>query len=215
MKQPTGNCGSYDVKLKVDYNGFQSDDLFIDIGQPKSLQLWQTTQLTPFLFPEQGWWTNIDYKVLNRCGDQMTNIAANEVFTDWAAVWAQLTGGWPLPLHADGFNNLTYDAPSNSWLLRDKLWESGDVSLPVGQQKSPMSLTTGANGYSETAGDLVTRHVQQFRVGFPDNGGDAYVPGGPVAGNAATAKGILVQTNDHYHYLDHGAHKNVISPPNQ
>jgi len=210
MQAPTGNCGSYDVKLRVDYNGFQSDDLFIDINRPDRLQFLRATPLSPLSYPFQGWETDIDYYVVNRCGDRMTNIAANEVFTYWAAKWPDPTAGWPLPLTATGFNDLTYDAETNSWVLRDKLGEFGDLSSPGG--KIPMSLTTGANGNSETPGDLVTWHAQQWRVGFPDNGGPEFHPNGPVQGDAATAKGVLVQKNDHNHYLDHGSHSNVISP---
>jgi len=218
---PSGNCGSYDVVLKADFNGFQSDPFWIDINQPnklvpvRSVAAPQNLQYTP---PQQGWKTDIYYRVFDRCDNQMTNVEMNEVFTGFSGKYPDIIRGWPLPLLATGFPSLQWDLPTSSWLFMDELYEYGDLTTCTVPgdlttcSKYPMPWTTGTNGNSETADAWVTWHSQQLRVGSQNNGGYFVSSNWPQQGNPAIAKGVLVQTNDHNHYLDHGAHSGQVSP---
>lgn len=55
----------------------------------------------------------------------------------------------------------------------------------------------------------MTQHTQVWRVGSAYNGAPHGIPAylyGSTQGDSATALGVLVQTNQHYHYWDHGNH---------
>jgi len=75
---------------------------------------------------------------------------------------------------------------------------------------SPISfnLANGQNGYSQSGASLGSTHSQQFRAGSSYNGGPGGIPYGygPIPGSLTAAQGVLVQTNQHYHWLDHGSY---------
>ena len=140
-------------------------------------------------------------KVVDGCLYQMTDIQMNEVFTSWT----QNNGSnWPAPLQASGWQNLTFDSLTGSWLLRDVLYE-----VPS-DGKIPAVMNSGANGNDQSAGSLQSTHTQQFRAGSAYNGGpggNPPSPNGPIPGAPNYVLGVLVQTNQHFHWLDHGSYQ--------
>ncbi|MDP9054963.1 MAG: hypothetical protein M3N93_11795 [Acidobacteriota bacterium] len=130
----------------------------------------------------------------------MSNITANEVFTSWQ----QLNGSnWPAPLEADGWSDMYFDSVTNGWILVDILYEIPESG------KTPQPMNDGANGFAESSSSLMTQHTQVWRIGSGYNASPTGIPanpGGPTQGSNSSAQGVLVQTNQHYHYLDHGNH---------
>ena len=194
---PPTACGAYNVIIKASFNGFLSDPFWIDIQTPNLLGYVRTDQYQP---AGGGWESHVFSKVVDGCRFQMTNITINEVFI----AWSQNNGSnWQTPLRADGWQNLTYDGLTSSYLLQDFLYE-----IPFDGRTPPVQ-NNGANGYDESPSSLGSTHTQQFRAGSAYNGGPGgmpSVPYGPVPGSSGGALGVLVQNNPHYHYLDHGAY---------
>ncbi|MCX6594335.1 MAG: hypothetical protein NTZ56_22700 [Acidobacteria bacterium] len=189
---PGSSCGAYNVVLKASFNGFDSEAFYIDNQSPNLLQYVRTDHYIP---PQGGWQSEVFYRVQSGCNIQMTNVQANEVFLSWS----QFNGSnWDAPLEATGFSNLAFDSGTGSWLLRDILYE-----VPV-VGKTPQPMNAGTNGLSIAQQWLMTQHLQKWRIGSTDNGGS--IVGGPRQGNDATAKGVVVGSNPHYHYIDHGSH---------
>jgi hypothetical protein len=130
----------------------------------------------------------------------MSDITANEVFTGWQ----DMNGSnWPAPLEAAGWGDMDWDSITNGWLLVDILYEISVAGKP------PTPMDDGTNGFDESAAALMTLHTQVWRVGSAYNASPTGIPsnsGGPTQGDSTNAQGVLVQTNQHYHYLDHGNH---------
>jgi len=200
-RAPQGNaCGTFPVQVKASLNGFASEPFWIDIRTPVGLEYLKTE----VVYPVGGWENWIWYKVIGNCpGDEMTNVQMNEVFVN-----AQQHNGsnWDAPLLATAFPQMRVDEDDGKFRLRDTLYE---VATPV---KFPQPLSPGANFNDESSASLMTSALQYWRVGSTYNGGPGGDPavGNPTdpnrGGNNATAKGVLVRSNSHYHFLDHGRH---------
>lgn len=89
---------------------------------------------------DNGWQSNVVYRVIDGCSATMTNVAYNEVFT----AWQQFNGSnWTAPLAAYGWASTTFDDDTQTWTLVDNLWESPRVNY------TPTPFPTGNNGYDE------------------------------------------------------------------
>jgi len=193
---PSTGCGAYNVVIQASFNGFLSNPFWIDIQKPSSLTYIRTDQTPP---PQGGWESVIVSKVTDGCNQLMGNIGVNEVFTTWAD---NNGSNWTAPLLASGWQGLTFDNLLWAYALKDLLYE-----IP-GQNYYPTPLANGQNGYSQSGASLGSTHSQQFRAGSSYNGGPGGIPYGygPIPGSLTAAQGVLVQTNQHYHWLDHGSY---------
>lgn len=148
---------------------------------------------------EQGEPTDVVYEIKDGCNHRMTNVAYNEVFT----AWQNFNGSnWTAPLAAFGWASMEWDPGTTGWTIVDNLWEAPGVGY------NPEPFMNGGNNFDESPASLMTQHTQRFRVGSAYNGAPNGIPSnpGPTQGSDGTAQGVLVQTNGHFHYLDHGNH---------
>jgi hypothetical protein len=175
---------NYTVTIVASYNGFQSSALFIFNNSPASFATMAVNQ-EPLT---NAWETDYVYKVLDLCGNPMNWVEVNESFTNARHVYPELTSGWPLP--GDGVWTLGVwsNNVSNPSSHFDVYGQFTDILFEQdGAGKSPTPLSNGKNGYSESADSTVTTASQWFKAGTISNG-----------------YGLLIHSNTHTHYIDHG-----------
>lgn len=185
-------CNVYDVVLKVSYNGFSSDPLWISNGVPSGMEdrgLHHHAKTPGYV---SGWQSYQHFKVLNACGHPMNWVGVNESFPSAARVFSEPTN-WQLPKPHDpnGWELGVWDSPSQFdpfGEFIDKMYELYHPSITPG--KTPLPMDTGTNGYNRNAASTVTTMEQVWKAGTNQPG-----------------QGLQIRQNTQKHYLDHGAHQ--------
>jgi len=178
--QATQGCLVFNVVIKTNYVGLDSDPFYVFNNAPSSIEdAGVLTHRNPDP-PDAGYISSRQFRVRNSCNEVMNWVTVNESFSNdqygplWGGGASTSAMTWRLSVWAGGY----FDA--SGWFY-DDMWEF------QGDGKKPQPMSPGTNNFDESANSQITIHSQWFK-----------------AGPASSGDGVLVRAATQSHYLDHG-----------
>ena len=181
--QASASCNDYNVLIRANYGGFESETLYIFNNRPASIEENPIVEHEDLAPTYVGWESRKKLRVRDLCSAPMNWVVVNESFVNrrYGSMFSEST--WPL----SWVNAVWGDVPGEfdqDGYFTDIMFE---YDIPG---KVPTPMPAFANGMDEGANSSVTLHDQVFK-----------------AASSSPGFGIFIWGITQVHYLDHGGHR--------
>lgn len=201
-------CLSYDVVIKTNYGGLDSDPFYIFINGPNNTIAADDVDggTWNYTFPYyDGYRSRINYKTLTLCGldPPMSDYHINESFGTWQYDW--ISSNWQRGL-AEG-----WPVVGDQW--RDEIYFCETTGLASCFAEDASGNRRASCGAYDNSG----YYLPQTCVPTPRNPGPEYVLVDHVpqvwrVGSSTPGWGVPVQTDTLRRFTDQGEHQDIVTP---